>query len=109
MRARNSSVLIAFLMLDATAFCEGQSTAKSPLRPADLVGEYSIIAEEKAGEKESERRFQAETVRFTQDRIVVADPEKKEIYGAIYTLDSGKTPCRIKMTSLRVETEGQVA
>ncbi|WP_165226723.1 hypothetical protein [Aquisphaera insulae] len=81
------------------------------LKPSDLVGGYTIVGGEKFGLKEPEERIQGSTVRFSDDRVVVVDKEKKEIYGATYTLDAckGDHTCKITLTSKLADKEEQVA
>ncbi|MFO0888469.1 MAG: TIGR03067 domain-containing protein [Isosphaeraceae bacterium] len=88
-----------------------QSTSKSgtELSPSDLAGGYTIVAGEKFGVKEPEERIKGSTVRFTEDRVVVTDKDKNEVYGASYKLEAGAKACRIVMTSKLADNEGQVA
>ena len=80
-----------------------------PLRPADLVGEYAIVAGEKDGAPEPEGRLRGAVVRFTEDTVTVSDPSKHETYAAAYTLDPGRPHCGITMTATRAPNAGEVA
>jgi uncharacterized protein (TIGR03067 family) len=108
-----STFTIAFgfaaVVLIAAQALETSSRTGKALSPADLVGGYTIVAGEKFGIKDTEDRVKGSTVRFTEDRIVVTDKEKKEVYGATYTLEPCDKGCRIVMTSKLAENEGQVA
>ena len=75
----------------------------------DLVGGYTIVSGEKYGEKEPAERIKGATVRITEDRIVVTDKDKTEVYGSEYKLDAGKSPARITMTSKLAPSEDKVA
>ena len=50
----------------------------------------------------------AATVRFTGDKIVTTDKDKKDIYVATYTVDTSKTPHVIKMKSELPKGGGEV-
>jgi uncharacterized protein (TIGR03067 family) len=102
------TALVAGLLLALQA--DGSSSKSgAKLTPADLVGGYTIVAGEKFGLKEPEERIKGSTVRFTDDRVVVTDREKNEVYGASYKLEPGERGCRIVMTSKLADSEGQVA
>jgi uncharacterized protein (TIGR03067 family) len=102
--------LAAFvLMIPSWADAEDQSRASSKLKPADLVGGYALVSGEKFGDPEPEERIKETTVRFTEDRIVVTDKDKEEVYGSTYTLDTATNPCRITMISKLATSEGQIA
>ncbi len=76
---------------------------------ADLVGAYSIVSGEREGAPEPADRVKGTMVRFSQDRVVVVDKESKEIYGAEYKLDTGKTPWKITMKSKLAPADNQIA
>jgi len=94
------------LALQAVGSSEKSGTK---LSPAELAGGYTIVSGEKFGLKEPEDRIKGSTVRFTDDRVVVTDKDKKEVYGASYTLEPGDKACRIVMTSKLADKEGEVA
>jgi uncharacterized protein (TIGR03067 family) len=78
---------------------------------AKLEGTYTIISGEEGGEKIPEERIKGSIVRFTKDRITGTDPDKKEFFAATYTLDTNRTPWRIKMRSTtpkEAETTGLI-
>ncbi len=79
------------------------------LDAADLIGSYVMISGEKYGEKEPEERLKGTTVRITEDRIVVSDKTKQEVYVSTYTLESSSNPTSIVLTSKRDSTAGHVA
>ena len=75
----------------------------------DLVGAYEIVSGEKFGEKEPAERIKGAMVRFTEDRVVVVDKDKTEVYGAAFKLDASKSPAKITMTSKLAPAEDKVA
>jgi uncharacterized protein (TIGR03067 family) len=77
--------------------------------PEALVGGYTIVSGERDGRPEPEERVKGTTAQFSVDRVVVVDKDKKEVYGAAYTLDTSRTPWRITMTSKLGQQEGEVA
>lgn len=100
--------LVGCLLLGLQA--DGSSSKSgAKLTPADLVGGYTIVGGEKFGLKEPEERVKGSTVRFTEDRVVVTDKDKKEVYGATYILEPSARGARIVMTSKLGSEEGQVA
>ena len=81
------------------------SKADKTCTPESLVGRYVIIDGEKEGVKEPDERIKGTTVTFSNETVVVADKDKKEIYAASYKLNATTNPCDITMTS-RVESSG---
>ena len=77
--------------------------------PESLVGQYVITSGEKEGVKEPEERINGTTVTFTNETVIVADKDKKEIYSASYKLDTTTTPCEITMTSRVEGSAGETA
>ena len=71
-----------------------------------LQGGYTIVSGESDGKPIPAERIKGTTVRFTKDRIVTTDKDKKEVYVATYTLDGTKKPCVIKMKA-EVPKEGE--
>lgn len=100
--------LVAALLVAVQA-AQTSSKSGTTLTPAELVGGYTIVGGEKFGQKEPDDRIDGTTVRFTEDRIVVTDKDKKEVYGATYKLEPGEKATRIVMTSKLANEEGQVA
>jgi len=66
---------------------------------ASLEGGYTIVSGEKAGKAIPEGEIKGAVVRFTGDKILGTDKDKKEFFSATYTLDTSKTPWLIAMTS----------
>ena len=66
---------------------------------ASLEGGYTIVSGEKAGKAIPEGEIKGSIVRFTGDKILGTDKDKKEFFSATYTLDTSKTPWVINMTS----------
>ncbi|MBX9622273.1 MAG: TIGR03067 domain-containing protein [Gemmataceae bacterium] len=65
-----------------------------------LEGGYTIVSGESDGKPIPAARIKGTTTRFTKDRIVTTDKDKKEVYVATYTLDDSKKPCVITMKSV---------
>jgi len=101
--------LLSALLVAAQAVGEKPEQAGSKLKASELVGGYTIISGERFGLKEPEERIKGSTVRFSDDRVVVTDKDKKEVYGAAYELEPGEGATRIKMTSKLGSQEGEVA
>lgn len=66
---------------------------------AALEGGYTIVSGEKAGKAIPEAEIKGSIVRFTGDKILGTDKDKKEFFSATYTLDTSKAPWVINMTS----------
>ena len=64
-----------------------------------LEGGYTIVSGESDGKPIPEERVKGHVTRFTKDKIVTTDKDKKEVYVAEYKLDDSKKPCVIKMKS----------
>lgn len=73
-----------------------------------LVGGYTIVAEEKFGQRVPHEQLPSAAVRFTEDTITVTDKDKKETYVATYKLDPGKKPWAITMVS-KIPKSGEEA
>ncbi len=67
-------------------------------KTGSIVGSFEVVAGEDNGKPVPDEKVVGTTVRITDDRIVVADKEDKELYVAKYTLDTSKTPSKITMT-----------
>jgi len=101
--------LVSFMLV---AFPAPAAGADDALKAEDLVGVYEIVSGEKFGVEEPEERIEGSTVRFTKDRVVVADKEEKEVYGATYKLESGEAEDgarKITLKSKLAAKEDQVA
>jgi len=101
--------LVSALLVAAQAVGDKPAQAGSGLKASELVGGYTIVSGEKFGTEEPEERIKGSTVRFSDDRVVVTDKDKKEVYGATYELEPGEGKTRIKMTSKLGSKEGEVA
>lgn len=64
-----------------------------------LEGGYTLVSGEENGKPAPEERIKGSIVRFTGDKIVATDKDKKEFFAAEYKLDTSKTPWVITMTS----------
>jgi uncharacterized protein (TIGR03067 family) len=69
------------------------------LTAKQLVGLYAITNGEKYGTTVPEDEIRDSIVRFTEDRVVVVDRDKKEIYGATYKLHANHKPAKISLVS----------
>jgi uncharacterized protein (TIGR03067 family) len=103
--------VLAFVNSLAIAQETGATTKKAVKNtsPKSLVGRYTITAGEKEGTKEPEERIKGTTVVFTEEKVIVVDKNKKEIYSATYQLDASTTPCQITMTSQVKDSVGEIA
>jgi uncharacterized protein (TIGR03067 family) len=101
--------LCSMLPIAANVAGDPPSGQESKLQPADLVGVYNIVSGEKFGLKEPADRIEGSIVRFSDDRVVVVDKDKKEVYGASYKLDPGARGCKIMMTSKLSANDGEIA
>lgn len=81
-------------------------TADDKAGELKLEGGYTIVSGESDGKPIPAERIKGTTVRFTGDKIVTTDKDKKEVYVATYTLDDAKKPCVIKMKAT-VPAEGE--
>ncbi|MBX9583686.1 MAG: TIGR03067 domain-containing protein [Gemmataceae bacterium] len=83
-----------------------KATQKADKGGMKLEGGYTIVSGESGGRPIPAERIKGTTVRFTKDKIVTTDKDKKEVYVATYTLDESKSPCVIKMKAT-VPAEGE--
>lgn len=95
-----------FALIGAVAGAEPPAPDGKPAQKVDpkkaaasLEGGYTIVSGEKAGKAIPEAEIQGSVVRFTGDKILGTDKDKKEFFSATYTLDPSKTPWAIEMTS----------
>src|SRR5689334_22135303 len=86
--------LVSALLVAAQAVGDKPAQAGSGLKASELVGGYTIVSGEKFGLEEPEERIKGSTVRFSDDRVVVTDKDKKEVYGATYELEPGEGKTR---------------
>jgi uncharacterized protein (TIGR03067 family) len=103
--------LVALLTPIAFAQQTDSTTKKADktTTPKSLAGRYTITSGEKEGTKEPEERIKGTTVTFTEETVIVADKDKKEIYSASYKLDTTTTPPQITMTSKVEGSAGETA
>lgn len=88
------------LALGAGGVLLAQEKPKSALADDKaLEGTYMIVSGEEDGKAIPAERIKGSLVRFTADRVVGTDKEKKEFFAANYTLETSKTPWVIKMKS----------
>lgn len=92
-------VLITTGLLALAVSVSAVADDKKPDDKAKLEGGYTIVSGEKAGKAIPENEIKGSIVRFTGDKILGTDKDKKEFFSADYTLDTSKTPWVITMTS----------
>jgi uncharacterized protein (TIGR03067 family) len=77
--------------------------------PLNFIGDYTIVAGEKYGQKEPDDLIVGTQVHFTGDRVSVEDKDHKSTpYIATYVVATDKKPYVITMTSLIDPTKGEV-
>ena len=76
-----------------------QRQASADDRDAKLDGGYTLVSGERDGKAIPEERIKGAVVKFTGDRIVGTDKDKKEFFSSTYTIDKSKSPWAIKMKS----------
>lgn len=86
-------------LIATSAFVLALSVAAAEDRKAPLEGGYTIVSGEKAGKAIPEAEIKGAIVKFTGDKILGTDKDKKEFFSATFTLDTSKTPWPIEMTS----------
>jgi uncharacterized protein (TIGR03067 family) len=96
---RACAVLGVAAVLVAAAGAEDKGATK-------LEGDYVLVSAEKNGQPVPDERVRGSMVRFTENRIVATDKDKKETYVASYKVDSSGKPCKIAMTSEIAPTQG---
>lgn len=64
-----------------------------------LEGGYTIVSGDSDGKPIPAERVKGHTTRFSGNKIVTTDKDKKEIYVAEYKLDESAKPCKITMKS----------
>lgn len=64
-----------------------------------LEGGYTIVAGEENGKEVPADYFKGSVVRFVGNTITGSGKDKKEFFGATYTLDTSRTPHVIRMKS----------
>jgi uncharacterized protein (TIGR03067 family) len=67
--------------------------------PIKLDGEYTLVSGERDGKPIPEEKIKGAIVKFTGDRIVGTDKDRKEFFAATFTLDTTTSPWAIKMKS----------
>jgi uncharacterized protein (TIGR03067 family) len=94
--------------LAACLVAVGRSTAEDK-SGMNLAGNYTIVAGEREGQKETPEHIQGTAVTFTGNTVTVTDKDKKETYVATYKLDTSKNPAVIMMTEKTGPTKGERA
>src|SRR5439155_823390 len=75
--------------------------ASDPSKAASsLEGGYTIVSGERDGKPIPEAEIKGAVVRFTGDKIVGTDKDRKEFFVATYTVDATKKPWKIDMKSM---------
>lgn len=96
MRALTSAFVMLAVAL-AASVAAGPEKGKPPGK--SIKGRFTIVAGEKDGEKVPDDHIKGSLVVFTENTITGHDKDRKEFFGAKYTLDTSKTPWRISMVS----------
>ncbi|MDY3559741.1 TIGR03067 domain-containing protein [Gemmata sp. JC673] len=101
MRTFVSALLFAAATVVVLTGSPGTADDKKDEKKAagELDGGYTIVSGQKDGKAIPEGEIKGSLVRFTGDKIVGTDKDKKEFFAATYTIDKAKTPWAIKMTS----------
>jgi uncharacterized protein (TIGR03067 family) len=73
------------------------------------IGDWKIVAGEKAGQKEPAERIEGTKVRIAQDTILVMDQKDRRVYLVKYEVNGDKQPHSIKMTVLEGPLQGTTA
>jgi uncharacterized protein (TIGR03067 family) len=60
---------------------------EQPLDVKQLIGAYTLVSGENQGEKIPADRIRDHVAMISEDRIVVSDRDKKELYASTYQLD----------------------
>lgn len=90
--------LLLFALLSVFA---GLSRAEDKPKEADLKldGTYQIISGEKDGKALPSEHWKGATVTIKGDKIYGTDKDKKDFFGAQFTIDVSKKPYRIMMVN----------
>ena len=109
---RTFSMIVTTLSMLGLALAV-QAEDRDPEKAAapKLEGKYTIVRGEEMGMAVPAERLQGSLVRFTKDEVVGTDKDRKELFVASYTLDTGTKPWKIRMKSKapkEVETTGLI-
>lgn len=102
MRTATSTLLFASAVTAMTfTYSPGTADDKTDEKKAaaSLEGGYTLVSGEKDGKAIPEEQIKGAIVRFTGDKIVGTDKDKKEFFASTFTLDTSKTPWVITMKS----------
>jgi uncharacterized protein (TIGR03067 family) len=64
-----------------------------------LLGDYTVVSGKRDGKDLPKKDFENSTVHVEKNKIYGHDKEKKEFFGATYTLDTSSKPWKISMVS----------
>ena len=99
MRKLLSCAALVFGVAAVGATLNAEDKKSDAKKGAKLEGGYTIVSGEEGGKPIPDERIKGATVRFTGDTITGTDKDRKEFFAAKYTIDTGKKPWVIKMTS----------
>lgn len=93
-----ASAVAAMTLVNAPGAADDKK-ADEKKAAVSLEGGYTIVSGENGGKAIPEADIKGSVVRFTGDKIVGTDKDKKEFFASDYTLDTSKTPWVITMKS----------
>jgi uncharacterized protein (TIGR03067 family) len=64
-----------------------------------LAGTYTIVSGQRDGKEVAKSHFEKSVITFDKGKVFGHDKEKKEFFGATYTLDTSSKPWKISMIS----------
>jgi len=93
-------IALAVLLAALPALAEDKDKGKEEKADTGkLVGSYTIVKGQGDGKDIPKEHFEKSLVVFAKDKITGHDKDKKEFFGATYTLDTSSKPWKIMMVS----------
>ena len=99
------ALAVAVTVSAEPAAARDEKKADEKKASASLEGGYTLVSGEKDGKAIPEEHIKGSIVKFTGDKIVGTDKDKKEFFVSTYTLDTTKKPWVITMTSKEPKEE----
>ena len=87
-----SACAVLAAIVSTTVFAEEKAASK-------LEGTYTIVSGEKSGQPIPEDRLKGSTITVEGSKVYGSDKDKKDFFGATFSLDSSVKPMKISMTS----------
>jgi len=75
------------------------ATADDKADSGKLHGTYTIVSGQRDGKEVAKSHFEKSVITFEKGKVYGHDKDKKEFFGATYTLDTSSKPWKISMTS----------